>query len=76
MGGSSSKEFKIQDIPDLSSKVILVTGGNAGIGRAISKVFASAMTHAPRKEPYNIIICSLRGVWAVSGGVLRILYNH
>lgn len=50
MGGSSSKkEFKIEDIPELSTKTILVTGGNAGIGKAIAKVLAS-------KSPAKLII--------------------
>ena len=49
MGASPSKNFSIENIPNLSQKVIVVTGGNTGIGLAISKGFAS-------KSPEKLII--------------------
>lgn len=33
-------EFNAEDIPDLSSKVMIVTGGNTGIGKETVKVSA------------------------------------
>eukprot|EP01035_Chromulina_nebulosa_P026246 gene26246-34336_t len=43
--GSSNTKFTIDDISDLTGKVIIVTGGNAGIGYATSKVLALKGAH-------------------------------
>eukprot|EP01035_Chromulina_nebulosa_P036416 gene36416-49054_t len=43
--GSSNTKFTIDDIPNLTGKVIIVTGGNAGIGYGISKALALKGAH-------------------------------
>jgi hypothetical protein len=35
--------FKVEDIPDLSSKVMIVTGGNTGIGKETVKVYPGSI---------------------------------
>lgn len=40
-----SKKWKAKDIPDLTGKVIIVTGANSGIGWEASKVFAEKGAH-------------------------------
>lgn len=54
-GWPPKSKFSVDDIPDLSGKVILVTGGNRGIGFEIVKVRRhsvrverSAAEHHPR----------------------------
>jgi retinol dehydrogenase-12 len=50
MGSNSSKAFTAADIPDLSGKTVLITGGNTGLG------FASA-THLLRANADVILAC-------------------
>eukprot|EP01035_Chromulina_nebulosa_P020560 gene20560-26665_t len=43
--GKSNSKFTIDDIPDLKGKIAVVTGGNTGIGFAISKALAFKGAH-------------------------------
>lgn len=47
----SVKTFSESDIPDLSGKIVLITGGNSGIGFAAAKSLAS-------KNPEKLILAS------------------
>ncbi len=40
-GTSIKKKWNVSDIPDLSNKIIIVTGANSGIGFEVSKALAS-----------------------------------
>jgi len=39
-------QFHTSDIPDMSGKVVLVTGANAGIGKETARVRVSSLLHA------------------------------
>jgi retinol dehydrogenase 12 len=41
-------KFAVTDIPDLSSKIIIVTGGNAGLGKEVPKILL--WPHYPRTD--------------------------
>lgn len=38
--------FSVDDIPDLSGQVFIVTGGSSGLGKATTKVLSYLLQHA------------------------------
>jgi retinol dehydrogenase-12 len=40
-------QFNVSDIPDMSGKVVLVTGANAGIGKETARVRVPSTRHFP-----------------------------
>ncbi|OIW33062.1 retinol dehydrogenase 12 [Coniochaeta ligniaria NRRL 30616] len=51
MFGFDAPAFKAEDIPDLSGKVILVTGGNSGLG-------AESVLHLAKHKPSRIFLAA------------------
>src|SRR6267154_4756732 len=51
-------QFHVPDVPDMSGKVVLVTGANAGIGKETARVRVPSMRYLLHTDAFTVRSCS------------------